>query len=281
VGNHYNGYSWSERDAILKEVRRLEKAGDLAPLSYLRSDLPCDICADPNRKDWHSEDYSLPFLLKPPATFAVCAICHQRLHKRFQAPDDWCLFLAHLRSGGYGREFTGLYSKVQRDAWAEQMRRGQAPDLPKLRARPLSGSEWWLHLTVDRASLTAAWARPRPLRPRPTTEEYRAAIAHPALEAKETALLAAHAKSPKRTATMRSLSQQVFGSNSPSVANAHYGALAHRLSERLGWSPDKRADGSSIWMTALAEGWQPEGREFEWVMVPALAVLYEPAREPE
>lgn len=274
MGNPYNGYSWKEREAILHEHKRLVKAGNLEPLNYYRSARPCDICADPNRNGWHSEDYSLPFLFKPPATFAVCTGCHLRLHKRFQAPHEWRLFLAHLRSGGYAREFTALHPKKQRDVWVSEIQTGKEPILPIVRARAITESEWWLHLTLDRESLHAAWARPRPLRPRPSTKAYQTAIAQLALTSKESAMLVAHANSPKRATAMRNLSEQLFGSSSPSVANAQYGALAHRLSEQLGWLPDKRPDGSPIWMTAIAEGWQPETREFEWVMVPTLAALY-------
>ena len=274
MGNFYNGYSWKEREAILHEQKRLEKQGNIEPLSYLKKNPPCDVCADPKANGWHSEDYSLPFLFKPPASFAVCTACHLRLHKRFQAPHEWQVFLAHLSSGGYACEFTALYSKKQRDTWAAEVQVGKVPTLPKIRTRALSGTEWWLRITLDRESLQAAWARPRPLRPRPTSEAYQAAIAQLALTPKETAMLVTHANSPKRAVTMRHLSERVFASSSPSVANAQYGALAHRLCEQLAWLPDKRADGSAIWMSAVAEGWQPEGREFEWVMVPTLAVLY-------
>lgn len=277
MGNFYNGYSWKEREAILREHKRLEKQGDVEALSYYQSEPPCNICADPIRYDWHSEDYSLPFLFKPPATFAVCRACHLRLHKRFQSPHEWQVFLAHLRSGGYAREFTSLYSKKQRDEWVSDVQSGKEPALPTVRDISLTGSEWWLHLTLDRESLKAPWARPRPLRARPTTEAYQTAAAALALTPKETAMLSTHANSPKRTVTMRYLSEQVFSSSSPSVANAQYGALAHKLCEQLAWEPDKRSDGSPIWMTAVAEGWQPEGREFEWVMVPTLAALYKNA----
>lgn len=274
MGNFYNGYSWKEREAILHEQKRLEKKGDIEPLSYLKKHPPCDVCTDPNANGWHSEDYSEPFLFKPPATFAVCTACHLRLHKRFQASHEWQVFLAHLSSGGYAREFTALYSKKQRDTWAAEIQAGKAPALPIIRTRALTGTEWWLRLTLDRESLQAAWARPRPLRPRPTSEAYQAAITQLALTPKETAMLVTHANIPKRATTMRYLSERVFASSSPSVANAQYGALAHRLCEQLAWLPDTRPDGSPIWMSAVAEGWQPESREFEWVMVPTLAVLY-------
>lgn len=279
MGNPYNGYSWKEREAILHAAKRLEKQGDLEPLSYIQSERPCDICADPNRKgkEWHSEDYSEPFQFKPPATFVTCRVCHQRLHKRFHAPLEWQVFLAHLRCGGYGREYRSLHSKEQRDAWVAEVKNGNAPTLPIVRARTIIGSEWWLHLTLDGESLDAAWARPRPFKPRPTTEEYQAAIAQLALTVKETAMLVAHANSPKRAMTMSQLSTQVFSSSSASVANAQYGALAHRLCEQLSWDPDKRPDGTPIWMTTIAEGWQPRARDYEWVMVPALAALYKQA----
>jgi hypothetical protein len=277
VGNSYNGYSWKEREAILHEHKRLVKQGNLEPLSYLQSGPACAVCADPTSTGWHSEDYSLPFIFKPPATFAVCAACHLRIHKRFQAAHEWQVFLVHLRCGGYAREFTSMHSKKQRDKWVTDVQGGKDPTLSTIRARALTGSEWWQHLTLDRESLQAAWARPRPFRARPAPEAYQAAIAQLTLTSKETAMLVAHANSPKRAATMRYLSEQAYSSSSPSVANAQYGSLAHRLCELLAWAPDKRQDGSSIWMTSVAEGWQPKGKEFEWVMVPTLAALYKHA----
>lgn len=57
-----------------------------------------------------------------------------------------------------------------------------------------------------------------------------------------------------------------------------YGKLAHRLAEALAeivkWEPEHRGDGSPIWMTSIAEGWQPIAREFEWVMVPTITRLF-------
>lgn len=275
MDNFYNGYSWQQREAIHHEQKRLEGLAELAPLGYLKEKHPCAICADPQRNAWHFEDYSRPFLFKPSACHAVCTVCHQRLHKRFTAPQEWKVFLVHVRSGGYGREFTALYSQEQRRDWAQQYQAGQSPVLPALRARALQGTEWWQHLTLDPDSLMAAWARPRPLRPRPHAAAYRAAIEQLKLTVREVELLAFHANSPRRTTTMLQLSTEVFASTNPAIAGMHYGALAHRLCEQLQWAPDCRDDGSPVWMSVLAEGWQPEGcREFAWTMIPALAGIY-------
>ena len=130
----YNGYTWKQREAIFGELKRLRKKGDLELLAYFDSKGPCEVCGDPvpgdppkprPRPQWHSEDYSSPYRLSPPATFIICATCHSRLHKRFPdssgKPSDWKLFLAHLRSGGYGWEFTKLYPLKRRRAWQIQI----------------------------------------------------------------------------------------------------------------------------------------------------------------
>ena len=73
---------------------------------------------------------------------------------------------------------------------------------------------------------------------------------------------------------MRQIAEGALSSGSPAQANLVYGKLARRLVEITNWVPDKRADGSPIWMSAVAEGWQPPKREYEWVMVPSLAALF-------
>jgi hypothetical protein len=75
---------------------------------------------------------------------------------------------------------------------------------------------------------------------------------------------------------MRQLAGIALSSDSPSETNLKYGKLAHRLADALGptWVPKEREDGSPMWMTTVAEGWQPAEREFEWVMVPNLATIF-------
>ena len=282
MGNPYNGYTWKEREEILHELKRLRQKGDLEQLAYLLSKGPCEICGDPGDPDpptqWHSEDYSPPYRFSPPATFIICATCHLRLHKRFPnssgKPTDWLLFQAHLRSGGYGREFTKLYSKKRRDAWQTQIEAGDSVTLPSQRQRQLSGAEWWQTLTLDRESLIAAWARPRPWLPRPPQRAYKAALDQIQPTESELALLRFHARFPRRSATMRQLAKGALSSKASSQANLMYGKLAHRLADAMNWEPERREDGSPIWMTSIAEGWQPVDREFEWVMVPTLAALF-------
>jgi len=271
MGNWYNGYSWQQREALLKEKHRLEKRGDTERLSYFASEHPCEICLEPGQKQFHSEDYSTPYLLRPPATFAVCRACHSRLHKRFDAPLDWQLYVQHVSNGGYGREYTALYNQAIRKHWTSQLAGGLTPTLRDIRPRTLNGKEWWQHLSLDRESLHASWARPRPLRPRPSAEAYRAALAELSISEQEHALLHTHALAPRHSLTMRQLAKQALDSESARSANLLYGRLAHRLARQLDWQPDLREDGSPIWMTVIAEGWQPEGKEFEWVMLPALA----------
>ena len=309
TSNPYNGYTWKQREAIIPAHKRLEQIGDLEPLAYLLSKGPCEVCGDPGEteppKQSHSEDYSPPYRFSPPATFIVCAVCHLRLHKRFPdksgKPSDWRLFLAHLRSGGYGREFTSWYSLEKRRAWQAQIEAGDFVSLPSPRQRKLTGEEWWQTgatlqttspvqrhltgkewwqtLTLDPESLIATWARPRPWYPHPEMHIYQAALDQIQPTQDELALLKFHARFPRRCATMRQLADGALSSKSYSHANLIYGKLAHRLAiamNELGanWEPEHREDGSPIWMTSIAEGWQLVDREFEWVMVPTLAPLF-------
>lgn len=278
MGNPYNGYSWEQREDILRAEKRLARNDPL--LAYQQSKGPCEICGDPGpHAQWHSEDYSRPYLFSPPAAFILCNVCHQRLHKRF--PDkngkssDWKVFLAHVRSGGYGREFTA-YPRQVRLAWQAQIDAGETITLHCERRRELTGQEWWQTLSLDTESLEAPWAHQRPWLERPSTEEYRVALDRIRSTSGELALLQAHANFPRRCATMRQLAGRALSSTSPSEANLMYGKLAHRLADALAskWVPEKRKDGSPMWMTTVAEGWQPTGREFEWVMVSNVAAIF-------
>ena len=282
MGNSYNGYTWKQRESILRALAHLEPKSALR--AYMQSKGPCEICGDPGDpshpvSQCHSEDYSLPYLLCPPATYIVCNVCHSRLHKRFPdengQPSDWKVYLAHLRSGGYGREFT-TYSLEKRRAWQAQIEAGAPITLISEHPRALTGQEWWQTLSLDPESLKAPWARPRPLVARPSTDAYRAALEKVQPNSEELALLKAHANSPRRCATMRQLAGSALSSSSPSTANAKYGRLAHRLADALGstWVPEKRKDGRFMWMTTVAEGWKPANREFEWVMVPNLTTIF-------
>lgn len=267
----YNGYSWSQREAILHALKRAIANG------YKPRRGACDMCGDPERETaLHSEDYSEPYTFVPPETYLLCNACHLRLHKRFgEPPESWALFLRHLRSGGYGAEFTKLYSVSQRREWQAALARGEQVELPTIRARRLDGAQWWEKASLNPESLVAAWARPRPLRPRPAIEAYQRVIADVKALDKEIALLRCHATSPHRSASMRDLAKCALNSDSVATANLVYGSFAKRLCEAMpSWQPDKREDGSYIWMSILAEGWQPEKREFEWVLVPQLGKLY-------
>lgn len=273
----YNGYSSVQRNAIIGAYKRMHGQ------AFLRTG-PCAVCGDTERApdSWHSEDYSRPHIFDPPATYLVCRACHGRIHKRFnEPPQNWALFLYFLDSGGFGREYAKLYSTAQRDAWATDLREQRAVALPVIRPRATDDREWWRALTLDRESRVAAWARPRPLRPRPDREIYERALDEIVAKPAERELLAFHASRPRRSATMRTLAAEVLNSASPTRANLAYGRFARRLCEALNWDPDKRRDGSSIWMTVVAEGWQPAGREYEWVLIPTLAEMFAKARRQE
>lgn len=272
----YNGYNWKQRIAISRALQRGE-AGSASPFAGL----PCGLCGDPDRADaqWHSEDYSEPFLFEAPATYPVCHACHGRIHKRFNRPAaEWELFCRHIEAGGYGLEFTRLYPPRKRTAMSQAIVRGEAVTLTSpraFRARPA----WWRGLTLDPASLMAPWARPRPLRPRPPVPAYRAAIAAARLTEKEAAILRFHAAAPRRSVTMRMVAEEILGTGAPRTANLAYGGLAKRICSHLDWEPDTHR-GRPFWLSTLTEGWWPpsqtgERREYELVLVPPLVKLFD------
>jgi hypothetical protein len=271
-GAHYNGYSWRQRNEILKAYHRGEAGQEFTLIGK-----PCGLCGDPNRApgEWHSEDYSPPYSFEPPQTYPMCKPCHGRLHKRFnQSPAEWELFIRHIDAGGYGREFTALYSVATRAALVARIGAGEFIEIAIIRER-IVVDRWWHRLTLDSESLVAPWARPRPWRPRPDAGAFSTAIAAVGLSDVESAILRFHAQAERRTVTMRQVAAEVLGSAKPSAANLAYGRLARRIGKSLGWIPDCRADGSPIWMSVIAEGWQPPKsqnpkREFEWVMLPVL-----------
>lgn len=279
VDTSYNGYDGRQRGATGKPLRAY-----LATLDPSAPPHPCGLCGDPDRprNQWHSEDYSAPQTVAPPQTYPLCNACHGRIHKRFKTPlGEWELFCRHVDAGGYGCEFTGLYSVSARKRICIAFAAGEPVDVAFIRQRP-DGPPWWRGLTLDPESLLAAWARPRPLRPRPDTDSFRAAIAAIKLSSTEQAILRFHATAPHRTATMRAVAQAALNIDKPTAANLAYGRLARRLCQHLAWEPDRRDDGSPIWMSMVAEGWSPPStpqapREFEWVMVPSLAALFTPS----
>jgi hypothetical protein len=156
----YNGYSWAEREAKLREMNRRIARGEHPPATG-----PCQLCGDPDVPvEYHDEDYSLPYIWGPPALLPLCRHCHRdKLHKRFLRPQAWNAFLAHVRRGGYARDLK--IPEVKREVLALQaaVARGEALQLKPI--RPYSqriGEEWFASLSTDRESLLSASSRPRP-----------------------------------------------------------------------------------------------------------------------
>lgn len=279
VDTYYNGYNGRQRNSTDKPLKAY-----LATLDPTAPPHPCGLCGDPDRphNQWHSEDYSSPQTVAPPQTYPLCNACHGRIHKRFKAPPgEWELFCRHIDAGGRGREFTGIYSSSARKRMGEAVAAGQPVDVAFIRQRP-DGPAWWRTLTLDPLSLIAPWGRPRPLRPRPDEVSFRGAIAAIGLSPTEEAILRFHATASNRAVTMRAVARAALNIDKPFAANLAYGRLARRLCQHLEWEPDRRDDGSPIWMSMVAEGWNPPSepgtpREFEWVLVPSLAALFIPS----
>ncbi|MGN3973639.1 hypothetical protein [Tsuneonella sp. SYSU-LHT278] len=277
-GALYNGYSWKQRDLILKAYRRGEAGPD-----FVLEGKPCGLCGNPDRPagEWHSEDYSQPFTFEPPQTYPLCKPCHLRLHKRFNQPaEEWELFCRHVEAGGYGSEFVSSYPLGKRRDLCAKIRVGEPFGVAPIRRRTVS-SPWWRELTLDPESLDAAWARPRPLRERPDEQSYRSALEAASPSEQEWAILRYHANAHRRTVTMREIAREVLGSDQPQAANLAYGKLAKRIGKALNWQPDLGPNGTPFWMSVIAEGWRPpsrngQRRDYELTMVPVLKGMVSP-----
>lgn len=159
-GGWYNGYSPKERNEKFKVLKRLLRAGEVAPASG-----PCALCGDPEVPvEYHSEDYAAPFRWDPPAMYSLCRNCHRdKLHKRFGNPSTWNAFVAHVRRGGYAREIAEkpcISAEIRK--YRAALERGQEASLRPLRAYAgRVGEEWFAHLRMDSGSLMDPAARPR------------------------------------------------------------------------------------------------------------------------
>ena len=154
----YNGYSPRERSDK-------GHAGDLgrANGSVPSASGPCALCGDPDAAvEPHSEDYSLEYRWEPPALYSLCRHCHRnKLHKRFRDPLSWFIFKAHVRRGGYARDLKEPSIRRELPLFRRSVESGEPATLAPLRARRLTGDEWWERLSVDPLTLTSVSARPR------------------------------------------------------------------------------------------------------------------------
>lgn len=261
AGGPYNGYPWAWRIKILEALDREREQGR----TYLRD--RCDICED-HAAVLHSEDYSLPYTFSPPQTYSLCRPCHRRVHRRFKEPPEmWCLWLEHLKAGGYGAEFSEMYPVDLRQQLADRVRQGQLSSLPRIRLRHIEGAEWWLNLSLDSDSLGGAWARPRPLRSRPSIAEFLVAIPKVGLALEEELLLRCHARAPRCSISMEELSARLSETGKVRSAASIYKSLGFRLSQALSWTPDKFRNGYPNWASLLAEQWKTTNGDCEWLLI--------------
>lgn len=264
AGRSYNGYPWWWRVKILEALDREREQGR----TYLRDQ--CDICGD-RAAVLHSEDYSLPYTFSPPQTYSLCRPCHRRIHRRFNEPPEvWGLWQEHLKAGGYGAEFAEMYPAKSWERLVQLIALGKFALPSMIRKRQVEGNEWWLHLSLDPLTQFAAWARPRPLRERPTVQQYSDAISAIGLSPVESSLLLLHAQTGHGSIGMAELSQKAFASFGRVSAARVYRDLGKRLCEEMDWEPSTFRNGYPNWLTVLAECWKPEAMELEWVLLPGI-----------
>lgn len=157
--DYYNGYTPQERN---RKLRASYKVFPGRSHPYYQG--PCHMCGDPSSPvEPHSEDYAEPYRWERPAEYALCKTCHGRLHKRFKSPFAWEAYKLHMRRGGYGSDLKSPPIARQVSQLAKALQRGVPFALAPLRQprQPSASDAWWESLTIDPASLTAAWARPR------------------------------------------------------------------------------------------------------------------------
>ena len=115
----------------------------------------CALCGDPSAPlEYHSEDYSKPYRWSPPAAYALCRHCHRnKLHKRFDKPELWEAFKAHIRRGGYASDLKMPEIKREIDDYIKARQGGKTPTLKYLRPYPHTvGTEWWDRLSAGRTA---------------------------------------------------------------------------------------------------------------------------------
>lgn len=139
-----------------------------------------------------------------------------------------------------------------------------------IRKRQVEGTEWWLHLSLDPVTQFAAWARPRPLRERPTVQQYSDAIRAIGLSPLESSLLLLHAQTGHGSIGMAELSQKAFASFGRVSAAKVYRDLGKRLCEVMAWQPATFRGGNLNWVSVFAEYWKSPSGETEWYLLPVI-----------
>lgn len=156
----YNGFSPAERNAKMLVCNEKIASGEVADASG-----PCMLCGAPDIEvELHSEDYGQPYLWTYPAVLTLCKTCHRfKLHGRFNRPEDWYTYVAHIRRGGHSPDIRDPEISKELRAYREALKKGQEPqELRVLRpyaAEP--GTEWFSNLRMDAESKTDPSARPR------------------------------------------------------------------------------------------------------------------------
>ncbi len=255
--NYYNGYSPKERERKLRNSNKLIKTGEMKLSSG-----PCDICGDPDcPTEYHSEDYSVPFKLEE---YSLCHYCHIfALHQRYRKPFFWQAYKAHIRRGGYARDFK-KNPEIKKEVYDlyKAYEQGKEVSLIKLREKLLTGDEWWEKLTPNEKSLWSFNARPR------AYEDFQRAFHKlpDEITAKQMKIINFHLNAPDMTISMQELAAHMGYANY-NAANLVYGSLAKKICEQSEYEPPSRSNGSLMYMHILAHEGEPKTNgEFTWKM---------------
>lgn len=138
----YNGFSPKQRSRAGRWYSRERRNRD--------EDRPCDVCAQLDGVNGHSEDYSEPFG-EHIGAWVLCYMCHMVVHSRFRSPESFRWYRDLIAAG---RRFTAIippnYSRFAARFYACDDREAGQPVRAPLDVVPL----------LDQLSLDPHWVHP-------------------------------------------------------------------------------------------------------------------------
>jgi len=79
---------------------------------------------------------------------------------------------------------------------------------------------------------------------------------------------------PHSSASLSYLERKIAGEFGRVQVGAIYSSLGQRMCQHLDWYPNNFRNGYPNWIGVLAEYWKPEGRDHEWVLLPAIRTFF-------